>query len=544
MSSPRIVALPLQLANQIAAGEVIERPASVVKELVENSLDADASQINITIDGAGSQLIRINDNGHGIHPDDLHLALSRHATSKLLSSEQLSEISTLGFRGEALPSIASVAQFSITSRQANSDCAWQLNGNEDTPEPASHVEGTTIEVRDLFFNLPARRRFLRSNKTEQNHILTTLYRLALSRFDTGFYCQMGTSTKIKLPAAPERHQQQQRIRKICGAAFSERSRYIEQHYDDIHLSGWLGLPDAHRPQTDVQYFFINGRVIRDRVINHAIRSAFGEIIPAGRHPAFVLYLELPLEKVDVNVHPTKHEVRFRDARLIHGLITAAIQDGLKNTPAPSATVINKQQELAVSVEEPAIDYNNLNIKKITTSAPKVQTKLTPISLIKQRYLITEHNSETLLLDLQRAEQSLKQAQLVSAIENNSLSTRPLLVPITISVSPQQIALFKKSLQHLQTFGFNYVIAEAQIRLSQIPSLLAQVELPLLVAQLSALLASSTELTSAEIASLIPLTPIISTEQAEQIVSQLDMEKKEATWYCTLDQQRLTGLFSI
>jgi DNA mismatch repair protein MutL len=543
MSSPRIQTLPIQLANQIAAGEVVERPASVVKELIENSIDAGASQISMTIEGAGSQLIRINDNGHGIHPEDLPLALSRHATSKLLSSQQLSEIATLGFRGEALPSIASVAQFSITSRQANNESAWQINATQDNPEPASHAKGTTIEVRDLFFNLPARRRFLRSNKTEQNHILTTLYRLALSRFDVGFHCQIGTSTKIKLPAAVDRPQQQQRIRKICGAAFLEKSRYIEQHYDDIHLSGWLGLPDAHRPQTDVQYFFINGRVIRDRVINHAIRSAFGEAIPAGRHPAFVLYLVLPLEKVDVNVHPTKHEVRFRDARLIHGLITAAVQDGLAHATNTETNKIHKQAELITSVEEPAVDYNKLTISKVTASHPVTKTKLKPISLIKQRYLITEHEGESLLLDLQRAEQTLKQEQLCSAVENNTLSTRPLLVPINITVSPQQVQLLSAAMKYLQGFGFSYITSETQIRLSQIPSLLAQVELPLLVAQLSSLLANSTTLTITEIASLIPLSPITSVEQAEHILNQLDMDEKKASWYCTLDQQRLTSLFS-
>jgi DNA mismatch repair protein MutL len=279
------------------------------------------------------------------------------------------------------------------------------------------------------------------------------------------------------------------------------------------------------------------------VINHAIRSAFGEAIPAGRHPAFVLYLVLPLEKVDVNVHPTKHEVRFRDARLIHGLITAAVQDGLAHATNTETNKIHKQAELITSVEEPAVDYNKLTISKVTASHPVTKTKLKPISLIKQRYLITEHEGESLLLDLQRAEQTLKQEQLCSAVENNTLSTRPLLVPINITVSPQQVQLLSAAMKYLQGFGFSYITSETQIRLSQIPSLLAQVELPLLVAQLSSLLANSTTLTITEIASLIPLSPITSVEQAEHILNQLDMDEKKASWYCTLDQQRLTSLFS-
>ncbi len=544
MTNPRIIALPLQLANQIAAGEVIERPASVVKELVENSIDAKATQVDIDIEGAGSQLIRVSDNGVGIHPDDLALALSRHATSKLISSDQLSHINSLGFRGEALPSIASVAHFSLTSRQADSECAWQLSPSEESAKPASHPLGTTIEVRDLFFNLPARRRFLRSNKTEQNQILTTLYRLALSRFDVAFNCQIGSINKLKLPIATNTTQQQQRIAKLCGQSFITKSRYIEQHYDDIQLHGWLGNPEAHKSQTDVQYFFINGRVIRDRVINHAIRLAYGEQIPSGRHPAYVLYLELPLDKVDVNVHPTKHEVRFREARLIHGLITAAIQDGLNQTFTSTETnnETTVQNQLDVDVAEPAKQYQ-ADAKPLQQTTVEPRLSVTPAGLLQQRYLLVQHNDDSLLLDLQQAEKALKQHQFITAISNDSLSTRPLLVPVTISLSDEQHRLFESNKQQLQQFGFDYILNNNQLRLTQIPSLLSQIEIAHLVDQLSRLLKGEESPSASDISDIIPLTPIQSASQAEQLASQLTIPAENNDWCCKLDQQRLTSLFS-
>lgn len=360
--SNRIHALPVHLANQIAAGEVIERPASVVKELIENSIDAKATHIDIDIEGAGSQLIRIQDNGEGIHPDDLVIALSRHATSKIHSSEQLSHISSLGFRGEALPSIASIARLTLTSHQLGSDCAYKITGDNDKTEPASHPYGTSFEVRDLFFNLPARRRFLRSNKTEQHHILTTVQQLALSQFHIGFNYKQAGANKLKLAIADTFEQQQQRVAKICGKAFINHSFYIEQQYEEIELKGWLGKAEAHRSQTDVHYFFINGRVIRDRVVNHAIRQAYGEHIPAGRQAAYVLYLTLPLDSVDINVHPTKHEVRFRHARLIHGLIMSAIQQALLSEQtelqAPPPPSLANIAESSPNYAIPSLAFNN------------------------------------------------------------------------------------------------------------------------------------------------------------------------------------------
>ena len=356
MNATRIHALPLHLANQIAAGEVVERPASVLKELVENSIDAGATQVDIVIEGAGSQLIKVTDNGAGIHPDDLALALSRHATSKLHSSEQLSVIGSLGFRGEALPSIASVTRLSLISKQAEQPCAWQVRSDKLEPEPAAHPDGSTVSVAELFFNLPARRRFLRSDKTELHHLMTTFYRLALSRFDIGFSARFDEQSYIKLPALKSADLYPQRLAKICGQAFVRQANYLEQSFEDIHLSGWVSKASAHRAQTDVQYFFINGRVIKDRVINHAIRQAYGDWLPPGRQAAYVLYLNMPLDRVDVNVHPTKHEVRFRDARLIHGLINKAIQEAIAKTPAPDQLQTELSLPDSEQVNEQASTY--------------------------------------------------------------------------------------------------------------------------------------------------------------------------------------------
>jgi DNA mismatch repair protein MutL len=555
---PRIHALPLHLANQIAAGEVIERPASVVKELVENSLDAGADQIFIDIEGAGNKLIRVRDNGLGIHPEDLPLALSRHATSKLHSSEQLSHIASLGFRGEALPSISSVSRLTLISRQADSDCAWQLTGDQNNAiSPAAHPQGTTLEIRDLFFNLPARRHFLRSNKTEQNHILTTLQRLALSQFTVGFQCQLSASSSLKLPAAITLAQQQQRIAKICGKNFINNSLFIEQDYDDIKLEGWLGKADAHRPQTDVQYFFINGRVIRDRVITHAIRQAYSDKIPAGRQPAYVLYLTIPLDRVDINVHPTKHEVRFRDARLIHGLLTSALQQALTHEtaiePMPEAlsdqvtqnTRATYQTSEQSHIAEHSTDYQ-LPIVTKSQFKESITAKFgQAMTLIEQRYVITKSSQNSFLIDLQQAEQQLRRQQLQNAIDTNTLTTRPILVPISLSVDNNLIALASQYKALLESVGIRLQPQPSALLIRSIPSLLAQTDLKVLVQSL--LTALNNDQTDKESLSNIlqqhlPVIAISQLEQATQLLLQLNEFSIEAPWCRRLDQQTLNSLF--
>lgn len=540
----RIQSLPLHLANQIAAGEVIERPASVVKELVENSLDAGATQVYIDIEGAGSQLIRVSDNGAGIHPDDLSLALSRHATSKLHSTEQLTHIASLGFRGEALPSIASISELTLSSRQQNSDCGWQISIDKENNTPVSHPIGTSVEVRDLFFNVPARRRFLRGDKTEQLHIHTTLNRLALSQFEMGFQWQLTATSHIKLPAAITPEQQQQRIAKICGKTFINNCIYIQQQFDEINLSGWLGKAEAHRPQTDVNYFFINGRVIRDRVINHAIRQAYSDLIPTGRYPAFVLYLTLPLDRVDINVHPTKHEVRFRDARLIHGLITRALQDALgsrQSSPNNVQTDQSANKPLAHHIAEDAGDYQQkdkpalANINNINSSS----------QLLHQRYLITQLAGESLLFDLQQAEYSLRLQQLQHAIATNSLSSRPILVPIKIMLEQSQQQIMTENQTELTALGITFQANDDHLLIKSIPSLLAQVDIAQLISTIACYLTdktSSNHSLNLILEQQLPMLPILNLQQAETIVQQLSSVNISDKWCRQLDHKTLSSLF--
>ena len=556
MTDPyRIHALPLHLANQIAAGEVIERPASVVKELIENSLDAGANDITIHIEGAGSKLIRIRDNGQGIHPDDLTLALSRHATSKLTSTEQLSHIASLGFRGEALPSIGSISQLTLTSKQAHNEHAWQYNASNESLTPTTHPDGTTLEVRDLFFNVPARRHFLKSDKTELNHIVITLRRLALSQFETGFYGQLSSSSNLKLPAAKTTEQRQQRVAKICGKTFLSHSFYIEQSYDDIELHGWVATAEGHRPQTDVHYFFINGRVIRDRVINHAIRQAYAGHIPDGRYPAFVLYLTMPLDRVDINVHPTKHEVRFRDGRLIHGLINKAISDALisqndptyKIEPAKTAqqtslipTSINEPIEPPLTIAETAPSYQHPKQAKLSSNTDFG----TPITLLDQRYLLTRNQDQHLLLDLQTAEQQLRQQQFQHAIETNTLSSRPILVPIKISLSADEITLFSQHQTALQQFGFNYTLTEHQLHITAIPSLFAQCNLPQLLKDISTSIKADMNISNLAkmLQQYLPLIIIHTLEQGLEILPQLNGLSPTPKWIRELNPDTLKSLF--
>ncbi len=324
--------LPPQLANQIAAGEVVERPASVVKELVENSLDAGASQIDIDIEKGGSKLIRIRDNGAGIAEQELVLALSRHATSKISDLDDLAHITSLGFRGEALASISSVSRLTLTSKPAGQAAAWQAQAEGRdmavTVKPAAHPDGTSIEVVDLFFNTPARRKFLRTDKTEFSHIDELIKRLALSRFDVSWQLNHNGQSVRRLPQANTVSARQKRVAALCGRAFAEQAVFIENSHGALKLSGWLLAPQACQQQAGCQYSYVNGRMMRDKLLNHAIRQAYGERLNAELQPGFVLYLEIDPAEVDVNVHPAKHEVRFHQARLVHDFVVSALSDAL------------------------------------------------------------------------------------------------------------------------------------------------------------------------------------------------------------------------
>lgn len=330
----RIALLSQRLANQISAGEVVERPASVVKELLENSLDAGARRIDVDVEQGGSKLIRIRDDGFGINKDDLALALSRHATSKIANLDDLENIASLGFRGEALASISSVSRLQLVSRAVDTDDSggWlvEAEGQSMTASmrPAPHLQGTTVEVRDLFFNTPARKKFLRTENTEFSRIEEVIKRLALSRFDVSFTLRHNQRTIHQLQAAKSTQEQQRRIGLVCGPAFLEHAVYIDIEASGLRLWGWVCLPTFSRSQADLQYFYVNGRVIRDKLVSHAIKQAYRDVLFGGRHPAFVLYLELQPSLVDVNVHPTKHEVRFRDQRLVHDFLFRSLHKAL------------------------------------------------------------------------------------------------------------------------------------------------------------------------------------------------------------------------
>lgn len=331
-----------QLANQIAAGEVVERPASVVKELVENSLDAGATELFIDIEKGGCKKILVRDNGSGIGKEELELALCRHATSKISTLDDLEQIVSLGFRGEALASISSVSRLTLTSKPLQQDTAWQANaeGREMQVQikPAAHPVGTSIEVLDLFFNTPARRKFLRSDKTEFSHIDELIKRLALSRFDVAWTLLHNGQSVRQLRKAVDAEQQQKRVAALCGKVFSSQAARIDVDYDGMKLHGWVVEPSACSEQA-VQYSYVNGRMMRDKLLNHAIRQAYGQLLLAEKLPSFVLYLEVDPRQVDVNVHPAKHEVRFHQARLVHDFVVSALQNALSQlTPAAQDTL--------------------------------------------------------------------------------------------------------------------------------------------------------------------------------------------------------------
>jgi DNA mismatch repair protein MutL len=335
--------LPIQqlsdaLISQIAAGEVIERPASVVKELVENALDAQAKRIEVELERGGCGLIRVRDDGVGIQPQEIALALARHATSKIASLDDLERVATLGFRGEALPSMASVSRLSLVSRSAAAAHAWSVEARDGAlaaPVPASHPPGTSVEVRDLFFNVPARRKFLRSDATEYQHIVRMLERLALSRFGVGFTLVHNGRTVWSLPAAFSAAERLARVAKICGEDFAGHVIELKHDTESLRLSGWLALPTFSRSQSDLQFAFLNGRFVRDKLLAGAVRLAYQDVLFHGRFSAYLLYLELDPTAVDVNAHPQKLEVRFRDSRRIHDFVFRTLERVLADT-RPSA----------------------------------------------------------------------------------------------------------------------------------------------------------------------------------------------------------------
>jgi DNA mismatch repair protein MutL len=341
----KIKLLSPRLANQIAAGEVVERPSSVIKELLENSLDAGATRLEIDVEEGGIKLMRVRDNGGGIDKDDLPLALSRHATSKIYELDDLEAVATLGFRGEALASISSVARLALISSTNEESAGWQVVAEgrdmETQLSPAPHPRGTTVEVRDLFFNTPARRKFLRTDKTEYTHLEDVVKRLALSRFDVAFNLRHNGRAIYSWRAGDSQLEQERRVAQVCGPAFMENAVHIEMERNGLRLWGWVAQPAFSRSQADLQHFYVNGRAIRDKLVSHAVRQAYQDVLYHGRHPAFVLYLEIDPATVDVNVHPTKHEVRFRDNRSVHDFIYSSLHHALANV-RPEDTLAKRE----------------------------------------------------------------------------------------------------------------------------------------------------------------------------------------------------------
>lgn len=352
-----IQALPAQLVNQIKAGEVVERPAAVVKELLENSLDAGASNIQVDIEAGGLKRIRIRDDGRGIESDELSLALARHATSKITELDDLAAITTLGFRGEALPSIASVSRLTLTSKTPNAEQAWQMTGQGDDqqrpPKPAAHPVGTTVDVQDLFHNTPARRKFMRAERTEFAHIHKLFIKLALSRFDAGFSLAHNGRQQHQLPIAATEEAQLARVGQLLGDRFVEHTVTVEAQAAGMQIQGWMALPTFSRSQPDLQHFFVNGRSVRDKTLSHAVRQAFEDVLFGGRHPAYVLYLSLPPGQVDVNVHPAKTELRFSEQRLVHDFVYRSLHQRIAELGAKPEFATGQKDHIAPSFQPPS-----------------------------------------------------------------------------------------------------------------------------------------------------------------------------------------------
>jgi DNA mismatch repair protein MutL len=465
--------LPSHLINQIAAGEVVERPASVVKELVENSLDAGAQSVQVDIVAGGEKLIRIRDDGGGISKDELSLALSRHATSKISSLDDLEAVASLGFRGEALPSIASVARLTLCSRYAESDSAFQVeadNGVVSEPRPAAHPAGTTVEVHDLFYNTPARRRFLRTERTEFGHIEKWLRRLALSRSDVAFTLTHNRRTTWQLAAASTDDERLQRIARICGDAFAEQAVLLSHETEGVALAGWIGLPTFNRSQPDMQYWFVNGRSIADRTLSHAARHAYRDVLFHGRFPAYVLSITMDPAGVDANAHPAKHEVRFRDGRRIHGVVSQAIEAALSETrpgghsAAPTSMPYSTPQTqtampLPNAVRESLAGYRTLSGGSSSAAALDVSSEpaeVPPLGFAVAQiggvYVLAENADGLVIVDMHAAHERILYEKLKHSYDDKAVVRQPLLVPASVAVAQNEADLVEQSADIFEGLG--------------------------------------------------------------------------------------------
>lgn len=476
--------LSTQLANQIAAGEVVERPSSVVKELLENCLDAGATQIDIDIQAGGTQLIRIRDNGVGIPQDELTLALSPHATSKIRSIDDLIHIASMGFRGEALASIASVSELILTSHYQ--DMAWSIKAKEGLFDltPAAHPQGTTVEVNNIFYNTPARRKFLKAERTEYKHIEDVVKSIALARFDVAFNFKHNQRQIFSLPIASSNENKLQRLTRLINKEFIQSAVQLEFENAGLKLSGWVANSDYSRSQSDMQYFFVNGRIIRDKVITHAVRQAFQDTLYPGRFPVYVLQLEMDAEQVDVNVHPTKHEVRFRQGRLIHDFLFYSLREALTKSTTNNLDNDFKHTQNNFDTQSYSPfknnDFSSLNISESTLPYYSVATsdevnKLLGIAIskLKNNYLLAQNTKGLLVVQLEKARKLLAQERIeVSLKEQGKLISKPVLIPFNVSLSTNAQTWLDKNNNELQRLGFEFaVLGESEIMVRQVPAML-------------------------------------------------------------------------
>ncbi|MDD0842960.1 DNA mismatch repair endonuclease MutL [Pseudomonas sp. Gutcm_11s] len=538
----RIQLLSPRLANQIAAGEVVERPASVAKELLENSLDAGARRVDVEVEQGGIKLLRIRDDGGGIAADDLPLALARHATSKIRELEDLEAVASLGFRGEALASISSVARLTMTSRTADAEQAWQVETEgrdmEARVQPAAHPVGTSVEVRDLFFNTPARRKFLRAEKTEFDHLQEVIKRLALARFDVAFHLRHNGKTVFALHEAPDAISRARRVASVCGPAFLEQALPIEVERSGLRLWGWVGLPTFSRSQADLQYFYVNGRMVRDKLVAHAVRQAYRDVLFNGRHPTFVLFLEIDPGVVDVNVHPTKHEVRFRDSRMVHDFLYGTLHRALGEVrpedqlaaPAAVGQIVRPtglaagefgpQAEMGLAaqvLEQPVTQgsvwsspgagyqaprpqsaipqaeaqgayreyFSPLPESPAPAGLPQTQGDIPPLGYalaqLKGVYILAENAQGMVLVDMHAAHERITYERLKTAMASEGLRGQPLLVPESIALSQREADCAEEHAQWFQRLGFELQrLGEESLAIRQIPALLKQAEATQLV----------------------------------------------------------------
>jgi len=495
----KIQLLDSRLANQIAAGEVVERPASVLKELLENALDAGSESISVDVEQGGVKLVRVRDNGSGIDRDDLPLALSRHATSKIRGLDDLEAIGTLGFRGEALAAISSVSRLTLASNVEGEAEGWQVQveGRDMAPTvtPAGHPRGTTVTMRDLFFNTPARRRFLRTEKTEFNHLEEVFRRIALSEFNTAFRLTHNQKVIHQLPAGLDDTLRAARVAKLCGKGFMEQAIPVDVERDGIRLHGWMGLPTFSRSQADLQYFYVNGRVIRDKVVSHAVRQAYADVLYHGRHPAYVLFLELDPAQVDVNVHPTKHEVRFREQRMVHGFLYSSLHRAIAEVrpgQSPAATVVDEGEavmpamepsQASMSLSAPAgrssyspptgkgfsygqglrqADAYGALVRPQVADNPVMppasdQETVPPLGYAVAQlhgiFILAENQQGLVVVDMHAAHERITYERLKQSWSEDKVRSQPLLVPVSLAVSSREADFAEQQPEVFSRLGF-------------------------------------------------------------------------------------------